>query len=200
MHLIVYQPQNLNSSNLFMSGYVRAAYKIIFFDFPFQRVVAYSFILHFGFSLFVKWNPEKPLTHFFCSLHFSHSCPQICTIIRLFGQGLSCILSCISPKKSPFLPQNGWFCLFSYLHCFSLVYQCFLHKHRPKSADKPACISLGYHHITFSKINSKCDRAFVAPPEFKSLMLRQSAVQRAFSSTLYRFFMQKTEFLSLTIS
>ena len=54
---------------------------------------------------------------------------------------------------------NG-FCLFSYLHCFSLVYQCFLHKHRSKSADKPACISLGYHHITFSKINSKSSRHF----------------------------------------
>ena len=124
--------------------------------------------------------PEKSLIRFVCFLHFSHSCPQTCTIIRLFGQGLSCILSCISPKKPPFLPQNGRFRFFSYLHCFLLVYQCFLHKHRSKSADKPACISLGYHHITFSKINSKCDRAFVAPPEFKSLMLRQSTVQCAF--------------------
>ena len=60
--------------------------------------------------------------------------------------------------EPPFLPQNERFCFFSYLHCFSLAYQCFLHKHRPKSADKPACISLGYHHITFSKINSKCFR------------------------------------------
>jgi hypothetical protein len=31
-------------------------------------------------------------------------------------------------------------------------------------------------------------------------MFRQSTVQRAFLSTLYRFFMQKTGFLSLTIS
>ena len=147
-----------------------------------------------------KVEPEKPLLHFSVSCIFSHSCPQICTIIRLLGQGLSCILSCSSPKKPPFLPQNRRFFFFSYLHCFLLVYQCFLHKHRPKSADKPACISLGYHHIAFSKINSKCDRAFVAPPEFKSLMLCQSTVQRAFLSALYRFFMQKTEFLSLTIS
>ena len=125
-----------------------------FFNFFFQRVVAYSFFLHFGFSLFVKWNPKNH--HFiFYFLHFSHSCPQTCTIIRLLGQGLSCILSCISPKKLPFLPQNGRFRFFSYLHYFLLVYQCFLHKHRPKSADKPACISLGYHHIAFSKINSK---------------------------------------------
>ena len=29
-----------------------------------------------------------------------------------FGQGLSCILSCISPKKSPFLLQNGRFSSF----------------------------------------------------------------------------------------
>ena len=113
-------------------------------------------------------------------MHFSHSCPQTCTIIRLLGQGLSCILSCIFPKKPPFLPQNGQIRFFSYLHCFSPVRQCFLHKHRPKSADKPACIDLGNHHNAFSKINSKCDRAFVAPPEFKSLMLRQSTVQRAF--------------------
>ena len=48
--------------------------------------------------------------------------------------------------------------------------------------------------------DSKCDRAFVAPPEFKSLMLRQSTVQCTFLSALYRFFMQKAEFLSLTIS
>ena len=63
---------------------------------------------------------------------------------------------------------------------FFVVEQYYPYTHRPKSADKPACISLGYHHIAFSKINSKCDRAFVAPPEFKSLMLRQSTVQRVF--------------------
>ena len=154
----------------------------------------------FRVLLVCKVEPEKSLLQFFASCIFSHSCPQDRTIIRLFGQGLSCILSCISPKKLLFLPRNGRFRFFSYLHCFSLVYQCFLHKHRPKSADKPACISLGYHHITFSMINSKCDRAFVAPPEFKSLMLRQSTVQCAFLSALYRFFMQKAEFLSLTIS
>ena len=54
------------------------------------------------------------------------------------------------------MPQNGRFCLFSYLHCFLLAWPHFLSTHRPKSADKPACISLGYHHIAFSKINSKC--------------------------------------------
>ena len=91
-------------------------------------------------------------------MQFSHSCPQTCTIIRLLWQGLSCILSCISPKKSPFLPQNGRFCFFSYLLCFLVSGQYFRYKHRPKSADKPACISLGYHHIAFSKINSKCFR------------------------------------------
>lgn len=69
--------------------------------------------------------------------------------------------------------------------------QYFRYKHRPKSADKPACISLGYHHIAFSKINSKCDRAFVAPPEFKSLMLRQSTVQRAFFEHFVPFFYAK---------
>ena len=130
-------------------------------------------------------------------MHFSHSCPQTCTIIRLLGQGLSCILSCISPKKSPFLPQNGRFCFFSYLHCFSPVRQCFLHKHRPKSADKPACIDLGNHHNAFSKINSKCDRAFVAPPEFKSLMLRQSTVQRAFFKHFVPFFYAKSRIFEL---
>ena len=71
------------------------------------------------------------------------------------GQGLSCILSCIFPKKSPFLPQNGRFCFFSYLHCFLLVYQCFHHKHRPKSADKPACTDPYCSYNAFSKINSK---------------------------------------------
>jgi hypothetical protein len=35
------------------------------------------------------------------------------------------------------------------------VEQYYPYTHRPKSADKPACISLGYHHNTFSKINSK---------------------------------------------
>ena len=74
---------------------------------------------------------------------------------RLFGQGLSCILSCIFPKKSPFLPQNGRFCFFSYLHCFLLVYQCFFHKHRPKSADKPACTDLSCSYNALSRINSK---------------------------------------------
>lgn len=109
-----------------------------------------------------------------------------------FGQGLSCILSCISPKKSPFLLQNGRFFFFSYLHYFLVSGQYFRYKHRPKSADKPACISLGYHHIAFSKINSKCDRAFVAPPEFKSLMLRQLTVQRAFFEHFVPFFYAKS--------
>ena len=51
-----------------------------------------------------------------------------------------------------------------------------------------------------SDSNSKCDRAFVAPPEFKSLMLRQSTVQCAFFERSVPLFMQKAEFLSLTIS
>jgi len=38
---------------------------------------------------------------------------------------------------------------------FFVVEQYYPYTHRPKSADKPACISLGYHHIAFSKINSK---------------------------------------------
>ena len=114
-----------------------------------------QFLSSFRVLLVSKVEPEKSLLQFFASCIFSHSCPQTCTIIRLLGQGLSCILSCISPKKLPFLPQNGRFCFFSYLHCFLPVYPCFLHKHRPKSADKTACISLGYHHIAFSKINSK---------------------------------------------
>ena len=114
-----------------------------------------QFLSSFRVLLVCKVEPEKSLLHFFVSCIFSHSCPQICTIIRLFGQGLSCILSCIFPKKSPFLPQNEQFCLFSYLHCFLVSGQYFRYKHRPKSADKPACISLGYHHIAFSMINSK---------------------------------------------
>ena len=125
-------------------------------------------------SLFVKWNSKNHL--------------------------LISFVACIFPKKSPFLPQNGQFCFFSYLHYFLVSGRYFRYKHRPKSADKPACIDLSCSYNALSKINSKCDRAFVAPPEFKSLMLRQSTVQRAFLSTLYRFFMQKTEFLSLTIS
>ena len=72
-----------------------------------------------------------------------------------FGAGVILHLILHFSQKLPFLPQNGRFRFFSYLHYFLLVYQCFLHKHRPKSADKPACISLGYHHIAFSKINSK---------------------------------------------
>ena len=139
-----------------------------------------QFLSSFRVLLVCKVEPEKSLLHFSVSCIFSHSCPQDHTIIWLLGQGLSCILSCIFPKKSPFLPQNRRFCLFSYLHCFFLVYQCFFHKHRPKSADKPACTDLSCSYNAFSKINSKCDRAFVAPPEFKSLMLRQSTVQRAF--------------------
>ena len=75
----------------------------------------------FRVLLVCKVEPEKSLLHFFVSCIFSHSCPQTCTIIRLLRQGLSCILSCIFPKKPPFLPQNGRFRFFSYLHCFLLV-------------------------------------------------------------------------------
>ena len=36
--------------------------------------------------------------------------------------------------------------------------QYYPYTHRPKSADKPTYIDLRYHHIAFSKINSKCFR------------------------------------------
>ena len=146
----------------------------------FCSVFTYCCFLHFGFSLFVKWNPKNHYFIFLLLAFFLIRVRKPSPLSGFLGQGLSCILSCISPKKSPFLPQNGRFCFFSYLHRFLSVRQCFLHKHRPKSADKAACIDLGNHHNAFSPINSKCDRAFVAPPEFKSLMLRQSTVQRAF--------------------
>jgi len=107
--------------------------------------------------LFAKWNPKNHYFIFFF-LHFFSFVSANLHHYPAFGQGLSCILSCISPKKSPFLLQNGRFFFFSYLHYFLVSGQYFRYKHRPKSADKPACISLGYHHIAFSKINSKCFR------------------------------------------
>ena len=108
-----------------------------------------------------------------------------------FWAGLILHLILRFSQKPPFLLQNGQFCFFSYLHYFLAVEQHYPYTHRPKSADKPACISLGYHHNAFSKINSKCDRAFVAPPEFKSLMLRKSTVQRAFFEHFVPFFYAK---------
>ena len=42
--------------------------------------------------------------------------------------------------------------------------------------------------------HSKCDRSFVAPPEFKSLMLRQSTVQRAFWTLCTAFLCKKQNF------
>lgn len=92
-----------------------------FLQFFLSKSRCLQFFLHFGFSLFVKWNPKNHYFIFLFPAFFSHSCPQDRTIIWLLGQGLSCILSCISPQKPLFLPQNGRFCFFSYLHCFSLV-------------------------------------------------------------------------------
>ena len=72
-----------------------------------------------------------------------------------FGAGL--ILHLIlhfSQKVAIFAPKRAFF-FFSYLHCFLVVEQYYPYTHRPKSADKPACTSLGYHHNAFSKINSK---------------------------------------------
>jgi hypothetical protein len=149
--------------------------------------------------LFAKWNPKNHYFIFFLLAFFLIRVREPAPLSGFLGRGYLASYLAFLPKSRHFCPKTGDF-VFSYLHCFFVVEQYYPYTHRPKSADKPACISLGYHHIAFSKINSKCDRAFVAPPEFKSLMLRQSTVQSAFLSTLYRFFMQKTEFLSLTIS
>ena len=42
--------------------------------------------------------------------------------------------------------------------------------------DETACFDPGGAQTAFGTQNSKCDRALTAPPEFKSLMLRQKAV------------------------
>jgi len=57
--------------------------------------------------------PEKSLLQFFASCIFSHSCPQTCTIIRLFWAGL--ILHLIlhfSQKVAIFAPKRVILLLF----------------------------------------------------------------------------------------
>ena len=49
--------------------------------------------------------------------------------------------------------------------------------------DETACFDPGGAQMAFGTQNSKCDRALTAPPEFKSLMLRQkSSGSRCFRS------------------
>jgi len=144
--------------------------------------------------LFVKWNPKNHYFIFLFPAFFLIRVRKTALLSGFWGRAHLASYLAFFPKSRHFCPKTGDFASFRTYIVFLLVYQCFLHKHRPKSADKPACISLGYHHIAFSKTNSKCDRAFVAPPEFKSLTLRQSTVQRAFLSALHRFLCKKRNF------
>jgi hypothetical protein len=68
-----------------------------------------------------------------------------------------------SQKVAIFAPKRAILLIFVPTLFFAFG-QYFRYKHRPKSADKPACISLGYHHIAFSKINSKCALALAVFP------------------------------------
>jgi len=103
--------------------------------------------------------PRKTTTSFFCFLHFFAffliRVRKTALLSGFWGRAYLASYLAFLPKSRHFCPKTGDSASFRTYIVFLLVYQCFLHKHRPKSADKPACISLGYHHIAFSKINSK---------------------------------------------
>ena len=125
-----------------------------FFNLFCQSVFTYCCFLHFGLSLFVKWNPKNHYFIFLFLAFFSFVSANL-HHYPAFWAGLILHLILHFSKKPPFLPQNGHFGSFSVPTLFFACLAAFSLPHRPKSADKPACIDLGYHHNTFSPINSK---------------------------------------------
>ena len=90
----------------------------------------------------------------------------------LIGSLLSCTLSCIFPQKRVKSEQNG---CFKKICAIEDVFALFAKCDQPsrKSEDEPAGFDHRRHRSANTLQDSKCDRALTAPPEFKSLMLRQ---------------------------
>ena len=126
-----------------------------FLQFFLSKSRCLQFFSSFRVLLVCKVKPRKTTNSFFCFLHFFSFVSARPHYYPAFWAGVILHLILRFSQKPPFLLQNGQFCFFSYLHCFSPVYQCFLHKHRPKSTDKPACTDPYCSYNAFSKINSK---------------------------------------------
>jgi hypothetical protein len=105
--------------------------------------------------LFAKWNPKNHYFIFFLLAFFLIRVREPAPLSGFLGRGYLASYLAFLPKSRHFCPKTGDFAYFRTYIVFFVVEQYYPYTHRPKLADKPACISLGYHHIAFSKINSK---------------------------------------------
>ena len=95
--------------------------------FFFQRVVAYSFFLHFGFSLFIKLNPKNHLLISFAACIFLIRVRKPAPLSGFWDRGYLASYLAFLPKSRHFCPKTGGFSSFRTYIVFRLFGRIFLY-------------------------------------------------------------------------